>query len=194
MGRFFISPVSKKKKELRDERFAREYLIDLNGAQAAIRAGFAPKSARVTASKLLTKPNVKAIIEADSRAAAEKLGITAVSVLRELQLMGFSNMQDYSKKQSNGTLRLDFSQVTREQAAAIQEITTEEFTIPGEDDEDVRVVTKMKFKLADKRGSLELLGKHLKLFNERLDLGNADGKPLEILVRSVGPTIRPATR
>lgn len=83
------------KRELRDERFAREYVIDLNGEQDAIRAGYAPKSAKVTASRLLTKPNVKAIIAELAKQQADKLDLKAEKVLRELSLMGFSSMQDY---------------------------------------------------------------------------------------------------
>ncbi len=41
------------------QRFCEEYAIDLNGAQAAIRAGYAPGSAKVTASRLLTDVNVR---------------------------------------------------------------------------------------------------------------------------------------
>ena len=44
------------------EIFCQEYLIDLNGTQAAIRAGYNPNSARQQASKLLTKPNILARI------------------------------------------------------------------------------------------------------------------------------------
>ena len=173
-----------KKKEIRSERFAREYVIDLNGEKAAIRAGYSPKTARAQASRLLTKGNVKAIIEADSRSVAEKLGIKAETVLRELQLMGMANMLDYVQPQENGTMRLDFSKITREQGAAIQEITTEEFSVPGEDDEDTRIVTKMKFKLSDKRSSLELLGKHLSLFADKTEISGPGGGPIPIEIVS----------
>ena len=37
-------------------RFVEEYLVDLNGTQAAIRAGYSPKTAAATASRLLRKP------------------------------------------------------------------------------------------------------------------------------------------
>lgn len=53
---------------VRHEQFCREYLIDLNGTQAAIRAGYAAKSAKVTAARLLTNANVAARI-AELRAA-----------------------------------------------------------------------------------------------------------------------------
>lgn len=40
----------------------------------------------------------------------------------------------------------------------------------------------MKFKLADKKSSLELLGKHLKLFTDKVEHTGAGGGPIEVLV------------
>ena len=44
----------------RHELFCQEYIVDFNGTQAAIRAGYSPKTARVQASQLLTNPNISA--------------------------------------------------------------------------------------------------------------------------------------
>jgi phage terminase small subunit len=49
----------------KQQRFIEEYTVDFNGAQAATRAGYAPRSARITASRLLTNDNI--IIEIDER-------------------------------------------------------------------------------------------------------------------------------
>lgn len=45
------------------KRFADEYLVDCNGTQAAIRAGYSEKSSGTTASKLLADPDVRAYID-----------------------------------------------------------------------------------------------------------------------------------
>ena len=186
-----------KKKDLRYERFAHEYVIDLNGEQAAIRAGYSAKTARVKASQLLTKVDVQTIIADLSKKQAAKLDLTAEKVLRELMLMGFSNMKDYVSIQQDGFAYVDLSKLTREQAAAIQEITTDSYVADSEDDEGEeqgRIVTKVKFKLADKRGSLELLGKYLKLFIDRTEVTGAEGKPMEMIVRHVGIGAKPDSR
>lgn len=47
----------------RQKRFCDEYLIDCNATQAAIRAGYSPKTAKVTGAKMLTKANLKAYID-----------------------------------------------------------------------------------------------------------------------------------
>jgi phage terminase small subunit len=134
---------------------------------------------------LLTKSNVQRLIAELSKKQADNLGLTAEKVLRELMLMGFSNMQDYVSIQKDGFAYVDLSKLTREQAAAIQEITTDSYVADSEDDkgeEQGRIVTKVKFKLADKRGSLELLGKHLKLFVEQTEVSGPGGGPVPIQI------------
>ena len=81
--------------------------------------------------------------------------------------MGYANMQDYIQTE-NGDVFLDLSKLTREQAAAIQEITFDEYVERGTNkgNGNGRRIKRMRFKLADKTRSLELLGKHLKLFTE----------------------------
>jgi phage terminase small subunit len=177
------------KRELRDERFAREYVIDLNGEQAAIRAGYAPKSAKVTASRLLTKANIKARIAELAKQHADKLNLKAEQVLRELCLMGFSNMMDYIKVNAEGDAFIDLSALTRDQTAAIQEITVEE-TGEGKG-KDRREVTRTKLKLADKREALELLGRHLKLFDQAGQAGADDQVILVDIPRPGFPNGRP---
>jgi phage terminase small subunit len=98
--------------------------------------------------------------------------------LRELARLGFSNMLDYMRVGDDGDPYLDFSDLTREQAAAIAEVTVEDFKDGrGEDARDVR---KIKFKLADKKAPLELLGRHVGLkFASRHEHTGKDGGPIE---------------
>ena len=55
-----IFPVLHTKKQ---KRFCDEYLVDLNGTQAAIRAGYSAKTARAIAAENLTKPNIREYID-----------------------------------------------------------------------------------------------------------------------------------
>jgi hypothetical protein len=70
--------------------FVTEYLIDLNGTQAAIRAGYSRESARSIACENLTKPD---IAEAIDRALAERPGITRTRIVDELAKIGFSDIR-----------------------------------------------------------------------------------------------------
>lgn len=71
-------------KPSREDVFVQEYLVDLNGAKAAIRAGFSPRSARQTASELLAKLEVQEKLRLAMDARAERTGITADRVLKQL--------------------------------------------------------------------------------------------------------------
>lgn len=158
----------------RQELFVREYLIDLNATKAAERAGYSKKTARSIGQENLTKPDIQAAIAAQQGKRIQKLEISAERVLNELALLGFANMLDYIQIGENGTAKVDLSKLTRDQAAAIGEITVEEFTErTGEDDNGKPTfenVKRTKFKLNDKRGALVDLGRHLKLFTEKVEV------------------------
>ena len=146
-------------------QFVREYLIDLNATQAAIRAGYSAKTAASIGQENLTKPEIDAAIAIAMERRAERTEITADRVLRELAKIGFSNMPDYVTVGGNGDPFVDLRALDREQAAAIQEVTVEDFKDGrGADARDVR---RIKFKLADKRAALVDIGKHLGMFIER---------------------------
>jgi phage terminase small subunit len=69
-------------------RFVAEYLIDSNATQAAIRAGYSPVSAKVTASRLLTKANIAAAVKAGRAKITDRLEITAESLIRDVLEIG----------------------------------------------------------------------------------------------------------
>jgi phage terminase small subunit len=104
-------------------------------------------------------------------------------VLRELALIGFANMADYMRAGPDGDPYLDFSALTRDQAGALSEVTVEDFKEGrGENARDVR---RVKFKLADKRAALVDLGKHLKLFTDRVEHTGGES-PVSIVYRNAG--------
>ncbi len=153
-------------------RFVAEYLIDLNGAQAAIRAGYSENSARQQASELLTNPDIRAAIEKRNQVRLDKLEITAERVLQEIGLLAFANMSDYIEIH-DGEAHVDLSALTREQAAAIAEITVDESAGGGGDGVRERI-KRTRFKLADKGLNLERLGRHLKLFTDKVEHSASD--------------------
>lgn len=153
----------------RERMFVREFLVDLNASQAALRAGYSPRTAHRNAHRIRHRPRVKAAIEAAMAERAAKLEITAERVLRELALMGFANLRDYVTPAPDGTARLDLSALSRDQAAAIRELTVEEVTT-GQG-AAARTARKVKVRLADKKASLELVGKHLGLFGRKAGEG-----------------------
>lgn len=74
-----------KKLTAKQEMFCREYLVDLNGAQAAIRAGYSEDTAKQIASENLTKPDIQEYIAELKAKRQESTKITAEWVLKEAE-------------------------------------------------------------------------------------------------------------
>ena len=70
---------------IKQSRFVREYAVDCNGAAAAVRAGYSPRSAKVTASRLLTKANVQRALRQIQQADAVRLSLSREAVIAQLQ-------------------------------------------------------------------------------------------------------------
>ena len=149
-----------KKLTSKQERFVEEYLVDLNATQAAIRSGYSKKTATAIGAENLTKPDIADAIAAARKELSEKTGISAERVLAELAKIGFSNMQDYIRV-TGDDIYVALGDMSRDEAAAIGEVTVEERKLGNEDEGKV---TRTKFKLLDKRAALNDLGRHLGLF------------------------------
>jgi phage terminase small subunit len=147
----------------KQQRFVDEYLIDpTNQTQAAIRAGYPPKTACEQASRLLTNVKVKEAIEKEMAERAKRTGITKDRVLQEIAKIAFANMKDFVKWTPDRVYLIHSDELSDIDAAAIAEVseTIGEFG------------TSVKIKLHDKKGTLELLGRHLGLFNDKLDVNH----------------------
>jgi phage terminase small subunit len=110
----------------KQEMFIAEYLLDCNATQAAIRAGYSPKTANEQGARLLANVSVRQEIDRRLLKRTEKLEVTADAVISELAKMAFANMQDYITIQ-DGDAFVDLSKLTPDRAAAIQEVTVEEY-------------------------------------------------------------------
>ena len=182
----------------KQDRFASEFIIDLNGKQAAIRAGYSPKTAEMQASRLLRHVKVQAKISELQAARAKRTGITSDMVLVELAKLGFANMQDYMTSNKEGLPLLDFGALTRDQAAALQEVTVDSYVDAS--GEDKRTVKRVKFKLADKRAALVDIGRHLGMFPTKVEHTGKDGADLippmddYELARRIGLVLQRATQ
>ena len=124
----------KKQKRLltpKQKQFAVEYLVDKNGSAAPVRAGFSPKGSRVTASRLLTNPNIRAIIDKKLQKLEEKTEMTAERAMLEVKALATSNIMDGMDYDPN-TREFSFKapdQVPAEFWKAAQEVTV--FQLPN---------------------------------------------------------------
>ena len=143
----------------RQKRFVREYMVDLNATQAAIRAGYSRRSASQRGWALRRHPAVATRIEAAMADRDEAAGITAERVLSELARLSFANIQDYLQPgETGGGGWVDPATLTREQAAAVTalEMVTDSKVDNG--------APRLRVRLADKSRGLELIGRYLGLF------------------------------
>lgn len=137
--------------------FCEEYLVDLNATQAAIRAGYSSATAKDIGCENLAKPNIRAHIDRAMAERSKRTGVNADRVVRELAKIAFVNAADVINAK-DATLRDDASE---DDTAAIQSVKVKTF---GEDG------LEREIKMADKLKALELLGKHLGMFKDKVEL------------------------
>lgn len=174
---------------LRQRAFVREYLIDLNGTQAAIRAGYAESGAHVEASRLLNNVKIRAAVEAAMKNRANRLDVTADRVLQELAKIGFSDIRKAVKWQSSLVNEEDNPEGG--DIAVIKTIVTNNVQLVDSDeiDDDTAAAVSeisqnqgggLKIKLHDKRAALVDIGKHLGMFREKVEVTGKDGGAIEV--------------
>lgn len=146
-------------KELTDkqEMFCQEYLKDLNATQASVRAGYSKKNADKIGPELLGNTRVASRIQELMDKRSAKTEITAETVLKELLLLAKVDLKGAFDESGNILPIHEIPEEVRRCIAGIETIVDREGDI-----------TK-KLKLWDKPKSLELLGKHLKLFTEKIE-------------------------
>lgn len=142
--------------------FVEEYLVDCNASQAAIRAGYSPKSAPVQGHENLKKPNIQKAVHEAMQARIHRTQMTQDEVLAELAQMARSDMGDFLTVNKEGDVFLDLANMPNGASRLIREIT-QEIYLEGMG-EDAREVKRTKLKLHDKLGALKLLGTHLGMF------------------------------
>lgn len=153
------------------ERFAQELARGKSQAEAYETAGYKPSEQH--ACRLARNGKISARVAKLLEGAAKRAEISIADVISELAKIGFANMADYMRAGPDGDPYLDFSALSRDQAAALSEVTVEDFK-DGRG-EDARAVRRVKFKLSDKRAALVDIGKHLGAFVDRVELTGKDG-------------------
>ena len=145
--------------------FVREYVVDRNGTRAAIAAGYAPKSASVTSCRLLRNAKVQAEVLELTEERLNRLEVTADAVLQELAKIAFANMGDYLAVGADGSIAVNIFGITPNQAAGLADLRIDEYSSATGN------IKRTRLRIGPKTRALELLGKHLNLWSDRLDPG-----------------------
>lgn len=144
----------------KQQRFIDEYLIDLNATQAAIRAGYSVKTADKQGYQLLEKTRVAEAISEKMAERSRRTGVNQDRVVMELAKIAFVNAADVIDS-DDATIKAG---ATADDTAAIQSVKVK--VIPTKEGEGVE----REIRLNDKLKALELLGKHLGMWNDKLDV------------------------
>ena len=143
----------------KQRRFVDEYLIDLNATQAAIRAGYSVKTANEQGSQLLAKVSIQSEISRKMAERSKRTGVNQDRVVQELAKLAFVKMTDVVN--SHGEIRADASE---EDLACIESVKYK-----SSDSENGSSIER-EVKISPKLKALELLGKHLGMWDDRLDV------------------------
>ncbi len=143
----------------KQQLFVDEYLIDLNGTQAAIRAGYSAKTANEQASRMLTNVSIQQAISEKMAERSKRTGVNQDRVVQELAKIAFLKMTDVVDH--NGKIKDDASE---DDLSCIESIKYKH------SDTDTGSSTEREVKTASKLKALELLGKHLGMWNDKLDV------------------------
>lgn len=143
----------------KQKKFVEEYLIDLNATQSAIRAGYSPKTANEQGARLLANVSVQ---EAISKAMAERsrrTGINQDRIVQELARIAFVKITDVVDP--DGEINTNASD---DDLACIESYKVEDSdSVNGSS-------SKREVKLASKIKALELLGKHVGMWNDKIQV------------------------
>ena len=143
----------------KQKRFCDEYLIYLNATRAykvAYKNVKSDEVAKAAASRLLTNVNVKNYIDDCMEERQKRTEVTQDRVIQELAAIAFSKVTDYATVKDDMVKIKDTDELTEKQIRAISGIKEGKFGI--------------ELKLNDKEKALELLGRHLGMWNDKLDI------------------------
>lgn len=150
--------------KLRDKqrRFVDEYLIDLNATQAAIRAGYSVKTANEQGSRLLANVSVQTAIAEKMADRSRRTGVNQDRVVLELAKIAFVKLTDIIDEKGK------IKDTATEDDLACLEGYKYKYS-----DTDTGYSVEREVKLSSKMKALELLGKHLGMWNDKVDLNVA---------------------
>ena len=151
------------------DRFVDEWLIDFNGTQAAIRAGYSERSARSIAGRLLTKDNIQREISRRQKDLQRRTEVSQERVVKELARVAFADATDYVQVETrtvekNDGTELSYQTVTLTETAELS--ADQRAAIAG----IKQGANGVEVKLHDKIKALELLGRQIGMFNDKLEV------------------------
>jgi phage terminase small subunit len=141
----------------KQQRFVDEYLIDLNATQAAIRAGYSVETANEQGSQNLAKLSIQSQIAKEMAERSKRTGINQDRVVLELAKIALVKMTDVINDNAEINPEAKEDDLACIESVKVKRIPTKEGT-----------GIEREVKLASKIKALELLGKHLGMWNDKI--------------------------
>jgi len=176
----------------RQLKFIDEYMIDLNATQAAIRAGYAKRSAHVMGVKTLEIPYVKAALKAAMAKQSARTHITADQVVKELAKVALSDIKDFVTIKDGNVQANSLDALQEGKSRVIKKLRARRAVRFGSDGERIPEI-EYEYELYDKIKSLELLARHLGILNDKKEISFGAGtieKILAVLPPALAESVR----
>lgn len=152
----------------KQSQFVLEYLTDLNATKAAIRAGYSPETARQIASENLSKPDIQEAIQYAIEARSKRTGVTQDMVVNELKRIAFASMKNVARWGASGVAMKESEELSEDDIATVQEASETTNQHGGS----------LKIRQYDKVKALELLGRHLGMWQAKVEGVPTEDQPL----------------
>lgn len=154
----------------KQQAFIEEYLIDLNGTQAAIRAGYSPKTANEAAARLLAKVSIQTELSRLKQKRSERVQVDADYVLQRITDIDKMDIADIVDGKGNLKAILEWPKIWRQYISGMD--VAEMFQKGGGEERALIGVLK-KIKWPDKLKNLELMGKHVSVLAFKEQIGHS---------------------
>lgn len=184
---------------IRKRMFILNYLKTYNATQAAKEAGYSAKTARSQGQRLLTNVDIQKAIAAAERRIESKISISKERILKELALIGFSDIREYVTVDANGCIKaVSIENLPLGASCAIKKVKEKRVikSIQRPKDkslEDIILEITFEFELHNKITALLNMGKELGMFRERHNVG-LDIKTVESILSALPPDYAEAVR
>jgi len=171
--------------------FCREFVADYNGTQAAIRAGYSKRTANEQAPRLLANVSIQKEIARRESLIQNKIFICKEKILRELAMLGFSDIKDHVTIDAVGCVQaVGIDNLPIGASRAVKKVKEKRIikSVQGTKDkpsEDTILESTFEFELHDKINPLIQMGKELGMFREQREHTGKDGGPVEVTLRVI---------
>jgi phage terminase small subunit len=169
-----MSTITKKteynKLSAKRQRFVDEYCVDFNGTQAAIRAGYSANSANMQAARLLTNDSVRKALDEKRLEIAESSKLKVSDVIDELRNIAFSDITQVISFSASKAKVKSSRKLTEDAKKTIASVS--------------QTQNGLTVKLHDKVKALELLGRYLNIFTDRVEV---EGRGLGLILNMNAP-------